>query len=159
MAVTNDELILFLTLAKRARKERSMYARLLFQENILSALIIVTLHTIADYLNTAVTTSVLTDQRSFRSMSVVKIVFDSDDLEGKTLGQLCGVLYPFLNRHKSLQDYLKDFVKCRNKISHKMLKYKSINELEKDSQKAAKLGEIVRSALNEFRRSLQSRMR
>lgn len=40
-----------------------------------------------------------------------------------------------------------------------MLKYKSINELEKDSQKAAKLGEIVRSALNEFRRSLQSRMR
>lgn len=157
MAISNDEFILFLTLAQRAREEKSMYARLLFQENILSASIIATLHTIADYLNTAVTTSVLTDERSFQSKQIFEIAFDQEALEGLELGRLFAVLKPFLNQHKSLRADLKSFVDYRNRISHNMLKYKSIDELEKDSEKAVEIGELTLHSLTEFRYSMQSK--
>lgn len=86
---------------------------------------------------------------------LIKIKFESKDIETRTLGQLCFIMNPFLGNNNDLKLLLKRFVSKRNDITHKMFsKYESMKELEKDSIVIIKIGENVITELDIFRNKI-----
>lgn len=140
-----------LKLNRLAKEEGSNYAKLLFQENILSLHVMAALQTIESFLNKQNIEVNLKEDRKIEFTNFIEIEFDIKELEEKTLGQLCGFFYPYLKKENGLESKLKEFVKLRNHITHKMLtKYNSFEELEKDSCQIVKIGSDVIGKINTF---------
>ena len=142
----------FLKLNRLIKEEgRSNYARFLFQENIISLYIIAALQSIEAFLNNKIVDAVLTGNREIKHVGIIEIKFDIEELERKTLGQLCYVIYPYLKNDKRLEAYLKRFVKLRNSITHKMLnKYNNFEELEEGLTQVVKIGGKAVEGLGNF---------
>ncbi|MFA6274220.1 MAG: hypothetical protein WC662_03595 [Candidatus Paceibacterota bacterium] len=152
---SKDKFIFLMQLKSRAEKEESSYARLLFQENIISYLLMATLFTIELLLNQQNTKLVLTNERKLKTEHILKIKFEPKMIEPKTLGQLCAVINPFLENHIDLKLLLKSFVDMRNDITHKMFrKYENMEEVEHDSKKIVKIGEKTIKELDIFRNKI-----
>ncbi|KKT79658.1 MAG: hypothetical protein UW76_C0021G0002 [Parcubacteria group bacterium GW2011_GWF2_44_8b] len=150
-----NKFIFLLQLKRRSEKETSPYARLLFQENIISSLLIATLFTIELFLNKQTTKYVPTKERRINMEHIIKIKFESKIIETKTLGQLCFIINPFLEGNTHLKSSLKSFIDMRNNITHKMFsKYENMEELENDSRKVIKIGEKVIKELDIFRNKI-----
>ena len=150
-----SKFIFLLQLKRRAEKEESPYARLLFQENIISSLLVATLLTIELLLNRNNSTLELTNDRKIGVRQLIKVKFEQKDIETKTLGQLCFVINPFLGNNNDLKLLLKKFVTKRNDITHKMFsKYENMKDLEKDSLEIIKIGENVIKELDIFRNEI-----
>lgn len=127
-----------LKLNKLAKEEKSNYAKFLFQENIISLYIIASLQFIEEFFN---------KERN----NIIKIEFNIKELEGKTLGQLAYILYPYLKTDKTLKSHLRGFISLRNCITHKMLnEYNSFEELEKGLIRAVTMGGEIIEELNRF---------
>jgi len=150
-----NKFIFLLQLTHRAEKEESFYARLLFQENIISYLLFASLFTIELLLNQQNTKLVFTNERKLKTEHILKIKFEGKILETKTLGQLCSIINPFLENDIDLKLLLKSFVDMRNNITHKMFtKYENMEELENGSKKIIKIGEEVIKELDSFRNKI-----
>ena len=135
--------IVFLnSLMKSAKEEKSNYKRLIVQENVISFMIIAAMFFIEDFLNKVMQEVKLSKVRTIEIKQKIKIGFNHEELEKKTLGQLIYAISPFLHEDKVLNDHLKEFCDLRNDISHKVFKkYETLDELEESSKKAVAVGD------------------
>jgi len=143
---------------KRGEEEKSNFGKLLFKENILFLNIIITLFAIELYINKQISETRLTKNRKIKIIKKMKIHFEHKELEQKTFGQLCHILYPFIKqKEKELYKDLKLFISLRNNITHNMLgKYKDIAELEKDSKKVVDINNKTLKDLENFWKKIET---
>ena len=122
---------------KYLKDEKSNYARLVLQENLISYKIISCLMLIQSIINL----DCISSNHLFETKIWIKL--SSKKLQGETLGKLIGFLKVFLNDGLLLSN-LEKFNTMRNVITHKALhSYKRFSELHKDSKKVTELGKKI----------------
>ncbi len=124
---------------KYLKKERSNYAKLILQENLISYEIISLLFLIHSIINVDF---IGKNKDSLKTGIFVK--FTPKNLQAKTLGQLILYLEIFLNNRKFIEK-LNKFNILRNKITHSIFyRYQRFSDVHKESENAiAQGGEIL----------------
>lgn len=146
------ERVIFLRkIQKMAEEEKSNYAKILFQENIISFYVIVALEVIQNFLNEQTRNISVNDDRKIKITNIIEIEFDVKHLEQRTIGQLFIFFFPYLKERKELKLCLQKFVKLRNRITHKMLsEYNTFKDLEEESLQLVQLGNKIMGELDSF---------
>ncbi|QQG42526.1 MAG: hypothetical protein HYW15_03420 [Candidatus Giovannonibacteria bacterium] len=122
---------------KYLREEKSNYARLVLQENLISYNVI----SLLIFIQSIINLDCISNSHLFETKIWIKL--SSKKLQKETLGKLIHFLSVFLNDSMLVSD-LENFNSMRNDITHKALhKYRKFNELHNDSKKVTILGEKI----------------
>ena len=125
------------------KKERSNYAKLILQENLISYEIISLLFLIHSIINVDFTGK----NNNFQKTEIF-VKFTPKDLQAKTLGKLIQYLGIFLNNSKFIAK-LNKLNALRNKITHNIFyRYQRFTDVHRESAEAVAQGEEI---LDEFK--------
>ncbi|MEK6817338.1 MAG: hypothetical protein AABX80_00910 [Nanoarchaeota archaeon] len=128
---------------KYLKKERSNYAKLILQENLISYEIISLLFLIHSIINV----DFIGKNNNFQKTKIF-VKFTPKDLQAKTLGQLIQYLGIFLNDNQFIAKLNKLNV-LRNKITHNIFyRYQRFTDVHRESARAVAQGEEI---LDEFK--------
>lgn len=149
------QLGLFQSLIQRTKEEKSNYAKLIFQENLISLLIVATLHSVSQNINKMFVLKESSKDGSGKLERLFWVEFTDNMFEKKTLGHIVAMIRPYLANEDKLREDLKNFVTKRNNLTHNILDaYESLFDVEKDSKEIVVIGERAIKELNNFRSRL-----
>ena len=138
-----QKLIYMMALQRRAYEETSNFAKLIFQENLVTAEIIATIRALGDLTHRPISS------KEFKA------------LEGGTLGSQRDTLYRYFHTYEIEIDFkneLDAFIGERNRMTHKMFSgFADMNSLENACKNATQKGEGLINKMNEFRQKMFSR--
>lgn len=138
-----QKLIYMMALQRRAYEEKSNFAKLIFQENLVSAEIVATIRALSNL--------------TYRPISNKEL----KSIEKGTLGSQRDALYRYFHTYEVGIDYkleLVTFITLRNKLTHKMFcDFKDMESLEHACSAVTLKGSSLIMKVNEFRQKMFSR--